>query len=127
MKHSTVYWSIALAALVPGCSISVTPMAPAPPPAAVVVAAPEAYVWDGVEFVGEYNGRFMYLNGGGVWIECDEVRLARFHGWERGHPDWRRNAIHNDRGHRRDERKVEERKPDKEKGKPAERKKEEKR
>ena len=74
----------------------------------------------------------MYMRGPGVWVECDEVRLARFHGWERGHPDWRRNAIHNDRDHRREERKVEERrgeerKVEKERGKPAEKKKEEKR
>ena len=55
MKHSTLYMSVALAVLVPGCTVSVTPMAPAPPPAAIVVAAPEAYVWDGVEFVGEYK------------------------------------------------------------------------
>jgi hypothetical protein len=72
-------------------------------PEPVAVVAPGAYVWDGVEYVGEYNGQYMYLSGGGVWVVCDEMRLARFHGWEGGHPEWRRTAIHNDRARRPDQ------------------------
>jgi hypothetical protein len=93
-----------MAALVSGCTVTVTPNAAvvAPPPPPVVVAAPEFYVWDGVEYVGEYNGSYMYLNAGGVWVVCDPVIVERFHRWEGFHPDWRRTAIHNDRLGRRD-------------------------
>jgi len=96
----------AITALVSGCEVSVSPgvVVATPPPPAVVVTVPDAYVWDGVEFVGECNGGFMYLNGGGVWVTCDPIILGRFHGWERGHPDWRRTAIHNDRSVRPDPR-----------------------
>lgn len=88
----------ALTALISGCTVTVTPDAAvvAPPPP-VVVVAPDYYVWDGYEYVGEYNGRYMYLNPGGVWVVCDPVIVERFHRWEGGHPDWRRTAIHNDR------------------------------
>ena len=95
----TKVWLTALiTALVSGCQVSVTPgavVATAP----VVEVAPPTYVWDGVEFVGEYNGQYMYLNGGGVWVVCDPIVLGRFHGWERYHPDWRRAAVRYDRAH----------------------------
>ena len=120
-RRSKLYLSVVAAAAVSGCTVSLTPVAPPPPAVTVAVGVPEAYVWDGVEFVGEYNGRYMYLNGG-VWVECDEVRLGRFHGWERGHPEWRRNAIHNYRYLQREERRGE---PGR--GRPAEKRKEEKR
>jgi hypothetical protein len=85
------------AALATSCTVSVAPPSLyVPPPAAVVtVGVPDAYVWDGVEFVGMVGGSYMYLGPGGVWLGCDSIRLARFHGWERGHPDWRRTATRN--------------------------------
>jgi hypothetical protein len=119
---STMGLSVIITALVSGCTISMRPtgvVAMGPEP--VVVVAPAAYVWDGVEYVGEYDGQYVYLSGGGVWVVCDEMRLARFHGWEGGHPDWRRAAIHNDRAHRPDSRNLK-----KASAKPRERRTEEK-
>jgi hypothetical protein len=86
-----------VAALATGCTVSVAPPAVyVPPPEPVVtVGVPDSYVWDGVEFVGVVGGSYMYLGPGGAWVVCDSVRLGRFHGWERGHPDWRRSAIRN--------------------------------
>ena len=92
-----------MAILISGCSRSEAPApppgpAPAPPgPAAMapplVAIVPDSYVWDGFEFVGEFGGGFYYFGPGGAWVACDPVRLERFHGWERGHPDWRSGAI----------------------------------
>jgi hypothetical protein len=67
--------------------------APAPEP----VMVPDTYVWDGYENVGFVGGQYYYLGAGNVWIVADPFRLDRFHGWERGHPDWRGHAIRNDR------------------------------
>jgi hypothetical protein len=67
--------------------------------APVVEVAPVSYVWDGVEFVGEYNGGYVCLNGG-AWVVCDPVVLERFHGFERFHGDWRSHAIRNEGAHR---------------------------
>jgi hypothetical protein len=85
------------AGLVTGCTVSFTPATVyVPPPEAVVtVGVPDSYVWDGVEFVGFVGGQYMYLGPGGGWLVCDSFRLERFHGWERGHPDWRRTAVRN--------------------------------
>jgi hypothetical protein len=71
----------------------------APPPPAVVVEAPvpDYYVWDGYEYVGVVGDQYCYLGPGNVWLVCEPFRLERFHGWERGHPDWRTHATHNDR------------------------------
>ena len=76
----------------------------APPPPVVVepavtvsVGVPDDYVWDGTEYVGLVGDQYYYLGPGDVWLLCDPVRLDRFHGWERGHPDWRSHAIRNDR------------------------------
>jgi hypothetical protein len=67
---------------------------PSPPAVAVApVTAPEYYVWDGFEYVGWFNGAYVYW-GGGVWLPCTPLILGRFHGWERYHPDWRRGAVH---------------------------------
>jgi hypothetical protein len=100
IKNSKIVCLFAVtAALAAGCTVSVAPpvvYAPAPPEAVVTVGVPDAYVWDGVEFVGFVGGRYMYLGPGGGWLVCDNVRLERFHGWERGHPDWRRTAIRNE-------------------------------
>jgi hypothetical protein len=92
-----------IAALAAGCTVSFVPdrvyVAPpvyAPQPGVVVtVGVPDSYVWDGVEFVGVVGGQYMYLGPGGAWLVCDSYRLDRFHGWERGHPDWRRTAVRN--------------------------------
>src|SRR5271155_715464 len=99
MKNSRVVCSLAfIAAVAAGCTVSVAPPSVyVPPPEAVVtVGVPDSYTWDGVEFVGFVGGQYMYLGPGGGWLVCDSVRLDRFHGWERGHPDWRRNAIRNE-------------------------------
>jgi len=68
-------------------------------PAVVVgpVMVPEAYTWDGVEFVGLVGDQYFYLGPGNVWLAAGPDRLARFHGWERGHADWRSHATRNDR------------------------------
>jgi hypothetical protein len=71
------------------------PVVVAPQPA--VIAVPDSYVWDGVEYVGVVGDQYFYLGPDNVWVICDPVRLERFHGWERFHPDWRGQAIHNDR------------------------------
>jgi hypothetical protein len=58
---------------------------------------PDSYAWDGYEYVGLVGDQYFYLGPGDVWLVCDPFRLDRFHGWERGHPDWRAHAIRNDR------------------------------
>jgi hypothetical protein len=70
------------------------PVVYAPP---VVVGVPDSYTWDGYEYVGVVGDQYFYLGAGNVWLVCDPFRLDRFHGWERGHPDWRVHAIRNDR------------------------------
>jgi|SRR5665213_347792 len=79
------------------------------------VMVPDSYVMVDGEYVGLVGDQYFYLGAGGVWLVCDSVRLERFHGWERGHPDWRGHAIRNDnfrrdaRGHeqpRHDDRRV---------------------
>jgi hypothetical protein len=92
-------------ALAGGCAVSYVPPSvsvSAPEPVVEVggpvveVGVPPSYVWDGVEYVGFVGGQYMYLGPGGAWLVCDSYRLERFHGWERGHPDWRRTAIRNE-------------------------------
>ena len=61
------------------------------------VFVPEAYTWDGVEYVGLVGDQYFYLGQGDVWLVAGPDRLARFHGWESGHPDWRNHATRNDR------------------------------
>lgn len=77
------------------------------------VMVPEAYTWDGYEYVGLVGGQYYYLGPGHIWLVAGSDRMERFHGWERGHSDWRDHATRNDRyrkdahGHvqpRRDER-----------------------
>ena len=70
------------------------PVVVGPPPAVEVV--PEYYVWDGYEYVGVANGRYVYLGPGQVWRVCEPYRVQRFHEWERLHPDWTQNAIRNE-------------------------------
>ncbi len=75
------------------------PVVVEPPPPVVVEPAmvPEAYTWDGVEYVGLVGDQYFYLGAGNVWLVAGPDRLERFHGWERGHADWRDHAIRNDR------------------------------
>ena len=61
------------------------------------VMVPEAYTWDGVEYVGLVGNQYFYLGAGNVWLVAGPDRLERFHGWERGHADWRNHATRNDR------------------------------
>ena len=58
---------------------------------------PDSYAWDGYEYVGFVGDQYYYLGPGHVWLFCEPFRLERFHGWERGHADWRSHAIRNDR------------------------------
>jgi hypothetical protein len=98
MRNSRIVCLFAsVAALATGCQVSFTPpvVNVAPPKAVVTVGVPESYFWDGVEFVGVVGGQYMYLGPGGAWLVCEPFRLDRFHGWERGRPDWRRTAVHN--------------------------------
>jgi len=60
------------------------------------VMVPENYTWDGVEYVGLVGDQYFYLGPGNVWLVAGPDRLAYFHGWERGHPDWRNRATRND-------------------------------
>jgi hypothetical protein len=103
-KNSMVLCLIAgVVALASGCAVEVAPprVDVAVPDAVVTVGVPDTYVWDGVEYVGMVGGTYMYLGPGGSWLVCDSVRLGRFHGWERGHPDWRRTAVRNEGAHAR--------------------------
>jgi hypothetical protein len=129
MKRGQIVGLLAIAAaLASGCTVGVsTPGVavdvPGPPVVAVgvpgpvvEVGVPDSYVWDGYEYVGLVGGTYYYLGPGGGWLVCDDFRLGRFHGWERGHPDWHRHAIrnegHNARGRapaRREERRDEHR------------------
>ena len=78
--------------------VAPAPVVVAPAPAVeVTVGVPDDYVWDGYEYVGVVGDQYYYLGPGNVWLLCDPFRLDRFHGWERGHPDWRYHAIRNDR------------------------------
>jgi len=71
-------------------------VAPPPPPVVVETPVPDYYVWDGYEYVGVVGDQYYYLGPGNVWLVCEPFRLERFHGWERGHADWRAHATHND-------------------------------
>ena len=92
-------------------------------PAPVVVGVPDSYVWDGVEFVGLVGDQYYYLGPGNVWLVCEPWRIDRFHGWERGHPDWRNHATRND-NYRRDAHGHEQQRRNDAHGKPAPRKEE---
>ena len=87
----------------PDGRVAFQPLVVAVPPPVVVAPAPEPllvpddYVWDGYEYVGLVGDQYYYLGPGNVWLVCDPFRLDRFHGWERGHPDWRSHAVRNDR------------------------------
>ena len=57
------------------------------------VMVPEAYTWDGFEYVGLVGGQCFYLGPGNVWLAAGPDRLERFHGWERGHTDWQHHKV----------------------------------
>jgi len=71
-------------------------MVPQPVVIAEPVMVPEAYVWDGYEFVGFVGNQYFYLGPGNIWLVAEPFRLERFHGWERDHRDWREHAIRNE-------------------------------
>jgi len=59
---------------------------------------PDSYVIVDGEYMGLVGDQYFYLGVGGVWLVADPIRVERFHGWERDHPDWREHdAIRNDR------------------------------
>jgi len=106
--------AISLTGLVSGCvvdpdgRVAFQPLVVVAPAPVVVAPAPEwpvmvpdAYTWDGYEYVGLVGDQYYYLGSGNVWLACDPFRMGRFHGWERGHSDWRSHATRNDR-YRRD-------------------------
>jgi hypothetical protein len=82
----------------PAPVVVVQPPAPA---VTVVVAVPDTYVWDGVEFVGVVGTQYYYLGAGDLWLPFDHVREVRFHDWEQAHADWRLHVIINEK-YRRD-------------------------
>jgi hypothetical protein len=92
------------AAVQPPPAVMQPPPAVAPQPVVVQqpvmvaepVMVPESYVWDGYEFVGFVGNQYFYLGAGNVWLVAEPFRLERFHGWERGHSDWRMHAIRNE-------------------------------
>jgi hypothetical protein len=102
-------WIITLAAgglaLVSGCVVQpngavglYVPIVTFGPPVVVApVMVPAAYTWDGVEYVGLVGDQYFYLGPGNLWLLAGPDRLERFHGWERGHPDWRNHATRNER------------------------------
>ena len=67
-----------------------------PPMEVAPMMVPDSYAWDGYEYVGLVGDQYYYLGPGNVWLFCEPFRLERFHGWERGHADWRDHAIRND-------------------------------
>lgn len=82
--------------------VVVAPVVTVPAPAVtVVVGVPDDYVWDGTEYVGVVGDQYYYLGPDHVWLVMDAPRLARFHGWEKSHADWRMHAIRNEK-YRRD-------------------------
>ena len=88
---------LTVAALVSGCVVrpygGIAVEAPAP--VVSVDVYPDDYVWDGYEYIGVVGGVYYYLGPNHVWIRCEPFRVARFHDWERVHPDWHAHATHN--------------------------------
>jgi hypothetical protein len=79
--------------------VVVQPAAPIAP--SVTVTVPETYVWDGDEYVGMVGDQYYYLGPNQAWLPMPTDRLAFFHGWEKQHKDWMKDAIHNEK-YRRD-------------------------
>ncbi len=92
----------AAAALVSGCDVYVRGTGSVAIDEPAVEVVPPVYTWDGVEYVGEYNGGFYYYGPTGIWIRADPVIIERFHGWEGEHRDWRDHAYRNEGGYRLD-------------------------
>jgi len=97
--------SLAVLPLMAGPTVTVQVGVPVPPPVVVVpapavtvdIGVPDAYCWDGYEYVGVVGSGYFYLGPGDIWLPLDAPRLARWHDWERGHADWRVHAIRNER------------------------------
>jgi len=79
----------------PSRRVAFQPVVVQTPPPAEPVMVPEDYAWDGYEYVGLVGDQYYYLGAGNVWLVCEPFRLERFHGWERGHPDWHAHAVRN--------------------------------
>jgi hypothetical protein len=80
--------------------VAPAPVYVGPPPVEVEagpVMVPDGYAWDGYEYVGLVGDQYFYLGPGNIWLLAEPWRLDRFHGWERGHPDWRGHLVRNDR------------------------------
>lgn len=93
-------------AFMPFVVVAPAPMVVVGPPAVEVgppvvevgpAMVPDSYAWDGYEYVGLVGDEYFYLGPGNFWLVCEPFRLDRFHGWERGHRDWRDHATRNDR------------------------------
>jgi hypothetical protein len=77
--------------------VAPAPVITTPVPAATVVSTvPDAYTWDGTEYVGVIGTQYYYLGPDQVWLPLDTVRWARFNDWQRVHTDWRTHAIRNE-------------------------------
>ena len=107
MKKYT--WLVVLTVLativLSGCAFYVRPIGPpvvaidvGPPAPLVVSVVPDAYIWDGYEYVGWSGDRYVYWNGG-VWIGCNDVVTGRFHGWTGRNPYYRSHAAPYHRGY----------------------------
>lgn len=97
---ATVISSLATLKLMSGPAVGITvqvpvPVPPPPPSITVTVGVPDAYVWDGYEYVGVVGTQYFYLGAGDYWLPCDAVRLGHFHEWERAHADWRAHTVVN--------------------------------
>lgn len=89
VEPGRVYYRGPVVAVAPPVVVAPAPVVVAPPPPPEPVYVPDGYIWDGYEYVGVVGDQYFYLGPGSIWIACEPWRLERFHGWERGHPDWR--------------------------------------
>ncbi|HEX9045558.1 MAG TPA: hypothetical protein VF988_00910 [Verrucomicrobiae bacterium] len=73
---------------------------PPPAPAPEQPGVPDAYVWDGHEYVGLVGDIYYYLGPDNVWVPADKEVLKHFRHWEKHHKDWREHAVRNQLYHR---------------------------
>jgi len=71
------------------------------PGVSVTVGVPDAYTWDGSEYVGLIGDQYYYLGPNQVWLPMPADRLGYFHDWEKHHKDWVKQATRNEK-YRRD-------------------------
>jgi hypothetical protein len=75
--------------------------APITPGVSVTVGVPDAYTYDGTEYVGLIGDQYYYLGPNQVWLPMPPDRLTFFHEWEHHHKDWVKQEIRNEK-YRRD-------------------------